>query len=400
MTPRSLPTEPLAAPAAAALDAALRLLKEYLDDIGYHGIYKYLATANYYAASPSVFNASRPQSLEAFDRQIHEGPDDWMLARCLTTCAPCRLEALPPPARRVAEVLADVGLLVWNGNTLEQGGYQLISVFDRYILLDARIHFGGSQLHDVYIGPDSHLLLYYMPVEAIRPADHILDLCTGTGVIGLGLSRFSEHVVSTDIAPPALRLAHMNRALNNAEGRVSIRAENLQETLASDECFDLIACNPPYVAAPPELPTPLYAQGPDRDGLGYLRLLMERAPEKLNPGGQAMFVVDLIGDTHRPYYFDDLERIAKEQELFIEAFIDNRLKADGQLPAYKFLYARLFHGTPPEEIEQRMRNFIFDELHAYYYYMTTLRVRRRKPSGLRVLDRYRITSYDEFFQQS
>jgi methylase of polypeptide subunit release factors len=401
MTTTPIPAEALAATSDnAALAAALRRLKGYLDDIGYHGLYKYLATANFYSASPSIFNGARPRSLQAFDRQIQEGPSDWTLARCLTTCAPCDSQGLTAPERAIAEVLADAGLMVRDSGTLAAGPYQLISIFDRYVFIDSRIHFGGSRLHDVYIGPDSLLLLYYLPVGEIRPQHRVLDLCTGTGVIGLGLSRFSEHVISTDIAAPALRLAHINRALNHAEERISFRTEDLRDTLASPEGYDLIACNPPYVAAPSDLPAPLYAQGPDRDGLGYMRLLMERVPGKLHPGGQAVFVVDLIGDTCRPYYFDELEHITKEQGLFVEAFIDSRLKADDQIPAYKFLYARLFAGVPEEEIEQRIRNFVFNELQAHCYYMTTLRVRRRKPSGLRVLDRYRITSYDGFFQQA
>lgn len=401
MATTPIPVTPRAASAPAreaAVDDAVRLLKRHLDEIGYHGIYKYLASANYYSSSPSIFNGARPRSLDAFQRQIHDGPSDWTLAMCLSTGASFRPEDLTPPTRAVAEALADAGLFTQNGDTLDQGPYQLISVFDRYLFIDSRIHFGGDRLHEVYIGPDSLLLLYYMPVEEIRPDHRILDLCTGTGVIGLGLSRFSEHVVSTDIAPPALRLARINRALNGLEARITLLAENLRDTLDSPERFHLIACNPPYVAAPTELPTPLYAQGPDVDGLGYLRLLLDRVPAKLTPDGQAMFVVDLIGDTHRPYYFEELERIAKEQDLFVEAFIDNKLKADDQIPAYKFLYARLSHGLTPEEVERRVRSFVFDELKASYYYMTTLRVRRRKPSGLRVLDRYRITTYDGFFR--
>lgn len=382
----------------AGLDSALHSLRDYLDDIDYHGIYKYLATANFYAASSSVFNGVRRSSLEAFDRQIHDGPEDWRLAMCLTTGSPCYPKQLPAEARAVAEALAEAGLFSTDEGAFVNSPYQLISVFDQYLFVDARIHFGGERLHDVYIGPDSYLLLYYTPVPKIRPEHRVLDLCTGTGVIGLGLARFSEHVISTDIAPPALRLVRMNRTLNNAESRISIRTEDLRETLASPEQFDLITCNPPYVAAPFALP--IYAEGPDRDGLGYVRLLVDRIPEKLNPGGEAMFTADLVGDTHRPYYFDELERIATERDLFIEAFIDNRLQAEHQVPCYKYLYSKLFDTTPSEEIEERVRTFIFEELKAHCYYLTTFRVRRRIPSGLRVLDRGRITSYDQFFQQT
>ncbi|HXI29477.1 MAG TPA: methyltransferase [Vicinamibacterales bacterium] len=379
-------------------ETALRSLKRYLDALGYHGAYKYLVTANHYPVSGSAFNGAQRNALRRFDRQIHDDDRGIGLARCLTTRTPCSKNELTTVECDLAEELASAGLLSDQGEAFGPGDYQLVSAFDRYLLLDALINFDGGRMHDVYVGPDSYLVLYYSPVDQLRPEHRVLDLCTGTGIIALGLSRFAGQVVATDIGEAPLRLAQLNCALNDVEDKVTIRREDFHTTLASPETFDLIVCNPPYVASPPDLPTPLYAQGSDADGLGLLRALMERAPAKLTPDGNAVFVADLIGDFNRPYYFDDLERIAKEQSLRIDAYVDNRLKGEYQIPAFTFLFARTHPEIAPEDIEERIRHFIFDELRAYCYYLTTLRVRRQPGDpGLRVFDRHRVTSFDGFF---
>lgn len=76
----------------------------------------------------------------------------------------------------------------------------------------------------------------------------ILDLCTGTGCIGLALAhRFSEATVyAIDINPIACKLAQENKELNNISNLIILES-NLYNKLPDGIKFDLIVANPPYI---------------------------------------------------------------------------------------------------------------------------------------------------------
>lgn len=373
-------------------------LRSYLDEIDFHGIYKYLSTIAMYSLSPSVFNEHRAKYLDAFDAQILDDVRDWSVAQTLTTCRPCVQSSLSGREREIAEILTDAGLLQFADGKYRNAGRQLISVRDRYLFIDASIHFTADRVHDIYIGPDTYLLLHYLAGDRLPRRGRALDLCSGTGIIGLAMSRFCDRVVSTDIGAAPLELIALNRAVNGLEHAIEIRAEDLRHTLGDGERFDLIVCNPPFVAAPPELPSPLYAQGAGADGLGYLRLLIESARTKLERGGEGLFVADLPGDVNRPYFFDELESAAESHGLFIEAFVDNRIDGEAQIAPFAAFLQRVHPHVPLSDIEARVTRFIRDELRGDFYYLTTIRVRRSERPRLRIFNRYRIRDFDAFFR--
>ena len=78
----------------------------------------------------------------------------------------------------------------------------------------------------------------------------ILDLCTGSGCIGLAIARKVKdaRVTLADISREALAVAKRNAAAMKLTGRVScIQANALQAPSAFLGTFDLIVSNPPYV---------------------------------------------------------------------------------------------------------------------------------------------------------
>lgn len=122
-----------------------------------------------------------------------------------------------------------------------------------------------------------------------------LDLCCGTGCIGISLAKLSGvSVMLADISAAALALARENAAKNG------VSASFVQTDLFSaiEERFDLIACNPPYLSEADmaslqrevrfEPALALYG-GPD--GLDFYRRIRAHYAKHLNPGGTLLLEV-------------------------------------------------------------------------------------------------------------
>ena len=120
----------------------------------------------------------------------------------------------------------------------------------------------------------------------------LLDLGTGSGCIALAVAheRANWRVTATDASPAALQVARGNaQALGLAA--VEFLEGRWFEPLAGRQ-FDIIASNPPYVAAGDAAlddralrHEPRMALTPEGDGLAALRHLVERSPHHLRPGG-------------------------------------------------------------------------------------------------------------------
>ena len=124
----------------------------------------------------------------------------------------------------------------------------------------------------------------------------ILDLCTGTGCIGLALaSRLPvAKVTLADISPKALAVARQNMTGNHLSARVScVQADALGEPPAFLGKFDMIISNPPYIttAEMAELPhsvkdfEPALALHGGDDGLDFYRSIAEHYTKALKKGG-------------------------------------------------------------------------------------------------------------------
>lgn len=78
----------------------------------------------------------------------------------------------------------------------------------------------------------------------------ILDLCTGSGCVGLALAKEvpSLRAVLFDISPDALGVARENIGRNAMQGRVlTYKGNALEEPEKALGTFDIITANPPYI---------------------------------------------------------------------------------------------------------------------------------------------------------
>lgn len=126
-----------------------------------------------------------------------------------------------------------------------------------------------------------------------RPPQRVLDLCCGSGCLGLlALERFpAAEALLVDADPHAVDLAQRNAEALGLAGRTAVACADLFDG-APPSTFDLILCNPPYVdAADMRTLPPEFAQEPalglagGEDGLSVVRRVINEAPSHLADGG-------------------------------------------------------------------------------------------------------------------
>ena len=122
----------------------------------------------------------------------------------------------------------------------------------------------------------------------------VLDLCCGSGCIGLTLAAERPHldVVLADCSPDALEVAALNAS--RLDLSVSFHQGDLTEGLA-DNSFDCIVSNPPYIPSaecaalqPEVLQEPSLALDGGTDGLDFYRRIADEAAKVLKPEGLLM----------------------------------------------------------------------------------------------------------------
>jgi release factor glutamine methyltransferase len=82
----------------------------------------------------------------------------------------------------------------------------------------------------------------------------VLDVCTGSGNIALGIASNEprSRVFGADISEEAISLARQNVRLLHLEDRVDFRTGDLFAAFESEEYYtkmDLVTCNPPYISS-------------------------------------------------------------------------------------------------------------------------------------------------------
>lgn len=152
------------------------------------------------------------------------------------------------------------------------------------------------------------------PWLAGRHPERILDLCCGSGCIGIAAAlRFpGAQVDLADLSPDALALARQNVAAHGLGDVIRVIESDLFAALGA-ETYDLILCNPPYVdaadmaALPAEFHhEPRLGLAAGEDGLDLARRILAGARERLASDG---WLVLEVGNS-APALEDAFPRIA------------------------------------------------------------------------------------------
>jgi len=120
----------------------------------------------------------------------------------------------------------------------------------------------------------------------------VLDMGTGSGVCAVFAAKHARHVVAVDINAAAVRCAGINALLNHLEHKIDVRHGDLFAPV-SEERFDVILFNPPFVQGAPQN---------DRDRAWRSNDVAERfaagLAAHLKPAGFALVLLSTFGDGH------------------------------------------------------------------------------------------------------
>ena len=129
------------------------------------------------------------------------------------------------------------------------------------------------------------------------PGPDVLDLCAGSGCIGLSLKSLAPHsrITLADVSRDALEVARINAKALSAD--VRLRCGDLFQAVGRER-FDCIVSNPPYIPVG-EIQDlqrevqcePTLALSGGEDGLDFYRRIAAGAGAHLNPGGSVYLEV-------------------------------------------------------------------------------------------------------------
>lgn len=133
----------------------------------------------------------------------------------------------------------------------------------------------------------------FQPWVDAEGIEQVLDLCTGSGCIGIAtaLTLANVQVDCSDVSRDALEVAQINVKRHKLEERVHVIESDLFAKL-DNRSYDLIISNPPYVDAEDMAALPEeYSHEPQlglaagKDGLTLVVPMLKQAAKHLNPGG-------------------------------------------------------------------------------------------------------------------
>ena len=138
----------------------------------------------------------------------------------------------------------------------------------------------------------------YIRNEGIKDA---IDLCTGSGAIGISVARNSdiEKVTLIDISEDALDVAYRNIEDNSMEDKITVLQSNLLEEVIKNQIkTDMILSNPPYIKSEDMASLdanvkyePALALDGGVTGMNFYEKIVEQAKYVLNNNGLLIFEI-------------------------------------------------------------------------------------------------------------
>lgn len=119
----------------------------------------------------------------------------------------------------------------------------------------------------------------------------VLDLCTGSGAIGVSIAKYADCLVTmSDIAKSALEIAKKNAITNSIIDKCNFVLSDIFENIEGK--FDIIVSNPPYIKTrvintldAEVQKEPMLALDGGEDGLDFYKVIAKNSYKYLNKNG-------------------------------------------------------------------------------------------------------------------
>ena len=141
--------------------------------------------------------------------------------------------------------------------------------------------------------PDTEVLVEEVLdiLEKNEEKKSVFDLCTGSGVIGISIAKYTaSQVTMSDISKNALEIANKNAINNEVIDKCKFVLSDMFENI--EEKFDIIVSNPPYIrtnvihSLDKEVQNePNLALDGGENGLKFYKIIAENAYKYLNEDG-------------------------------------------------------------------------------------------------------------------
>ena len=167
--------------------------------------------------------------------------------------------------------------------------------------------------------PDTEILVEeVIKIAELESKTKILDMCTGSGCIGVSLAYYLKNakITMSDISKNAIEIAKKNAKENKVLEKTEFIKSDLFENI--EEKFDIIVSNPPYIEtdvikslSKQVQNEPKIALDGGKDGLLFYRKLIKEAPNFLNDNG---YLCMEIGYNQK----EEVIKLAKQKESFLK----------------------------------------------------------------------------------
>ena len=166
----------------------------------------------------------------------------------------------------------------------------------RLARIDADMPDGAADMPGVIVprSPIGYLLADHLLAWLPDPVTQILDLCSGSGCLGIIAAQLfpQAQVTLVELDDHAIAIARENIHRLGLDNRVTLRKGDVTKTLSFPQRFDLVLSNPPYVDAadmnqlPPEyLAEPHAGLAAGQDGLSIICPIINQLTNWLTPQG-------------------------------------------------------------------------------------------------------------------
>lgn len=159
--------------------------------------------------------------------------------------------------------------------------------------------------------PETELLVEFVLEKSDEKDLCVLDMCTGSGAIGIALAKYRSNwqITSTDISAEALAVARENADTQQVAAQINFVQSDMFKNLPVVK-YDIIVANPPYIPlsdkaklAPEVLCEPHTALFAQDEGLYFYKIIASQAGLYLSEAGaifleygieQAQAIVDIF----------------------------------------------------------------------------------------------------------